>query len=166
MRWRRRVDPRVAAVLSGAPREQALAWGTLADGGVAVCTDLALHAPGRRVTWDLVVRASWSEEFLDLMVQDAPGARQEHVRLRFDDPGEVPAVVRERVEWSIVASQRVTISNEDGRTGGALISARRSPESGEVRWAAVLDAGIDPRDPGWRLAVDRAIAQLREQLGV
>lgn len=167
MRWRRRADPRVEAVLAGFAGEQALAWGQLVDGAVAVCTDLALHVPrGRRIAWDLVVRAAWSEEFLDLVVQGAPGASPEQLRLRFDEPGEVPAVVRERIEWSLVASQRMPLRHPDGRSGGVLLNARRSPESGQVRWAAVFDAGIDPGDVGWRRAADAAIAALREQLGV
>jgi hypothetical protein len=163
---RRALDPRVAALLEGAAGERLLAWGELDDAQVVVCTDHAIYWPDERVPWDLVVRGSWFEEFLDLVVQEAPGARSRQVRLRFDDPGKVPAVVRERVQWTVVASHRITLEHPDGRTGSAMLNARRSPSTGEIRWGVVFDSGIDARDPKWRAVADRALAGLREQLGI
>jgi hypothetical protein len=169
---RRELDPRVAALLAGdpaapgGPKERLLAWGVLSDGHVAACTDLAMHIPEvGRVPWDEVVRGAWSEEFLDLVLQPAPGQRARQVRLRFDDPGQVPGVVRERVNWTVVASQHAALRHPDGRAAGAMLNARRSPATGEVRWGVVFDAGVDPADPGWRQAADRALADLRDQLG-
>ena len=167
MRWRRSVDDRVRAVLGEAPKDKLLAWGELADGSVAVCTDRAIHFPvERRVPWDLVVRGAWSEEFLDLVVQSEPGGRHEQVRLRFAEPGQVPAVVRERVEWTVVVSHQAALVHPDGRSGSAMLNARRSPETGDVRWAVVFDPAIDARDPGWRSAADAVLSDLRDQLGV
>lgn len=167
MRWRRTLDERAAEVLERAPGERLLAWGELVDGDVAVCTDQAIHFPvGRRAPWDLVIRGAWSEEFLDLVVQPAPGAAGEQVRLRFDEPGQVPAVVRERVQWTVVGSHRVGLVHPDGRSGSAMLNARRSPRSGEVRWAVVFDPDLDAKDPGWRSAADSALSELRAQLGV
>lgn len=167
MWWRRRLDPRVARVLDGATGERLLAWGVLADGALVVCTDQAIRFPtDRRIAWDQVVRGAWSEEFLDLVVQPAPGAPGEQVRLRFDAPGEVPAVVRERVEWSVLASHRVVLTLPDGRSGAAMLNARRSAQTGDVRWAVVFDPQIDSGDPAWRAAADAALARLRAQLGV
>ncbi len=167
MRWRRQLDPRVAELLGPSGQERLLAWGELTDGTVVACTDLALHLPGHgRVPWDLVIRAAWSDEFLDVVTQAAPGAPSTHTRLRFDQPGQVPGVVRERIEWTVVASQRVPLAHPDGRAGAALLNARRSPQSGDVRWAVVFDAGLDRSDPGWRAAADAALGQLRGQLGV
>ncbi len=167
MRRRRMLDPRVAAVTDSVPGEQLLAWGVLVTGDVAVCTTAALYAPdGGRLPWDRVVRAAWSEEFLDLVVQQVSGAPSEHRRLRFDDPGDVPAVVRERIEWTVLASQHVELGHPDGRSGGAVLTARRSPETGEARWSVVFDAGLDPADPQWRAAADAALAYVRAQLGV
>lgn len=166
MRWRRQLDPRVAEALADAPDERLLAWGVLTDDRVAVCTDLAIHAPEiGRVPWDLVVRGAWSEEFLDLVVQTEAGRRPTHARLRFAEPGQVPAVVRERVQWTVVASQPTDLVGPDGRRGSAMLNARRSPADGAVRWSVVFDPGIDPADPGWRAAADAALAALRAQLG-
>ncbi len=167
MRWRREVDPRVVEILAGWSRERLLAWGELVDGQVVVCTDLAIHVPGHgRVPWDLVVRGAWSEEFLDLVIQPAPGAPSAALRLRFEEPGQVPAVVKERVQWTVVASHPTQLAHPDGRTGWAMLNARRSPETGGVRWAVVFDPALDPGDPGWRAAADAALDDLRGQLGV
>jgi len=167
MRWRRRLDPRVAHALSDARGERLLAWGELADGSVAVCTDLAFHFPEKhRVPWDLVVRGAWNDDFLDLVVQPGPGGPAEQLRLRFDDPGQVPSVVRERVQWTVVASHPVEIVHPDGRIGSAMLNARRSPATSEVRWAVVFDRAVDATDPAWRAVADVALADLRERLGV
>lgn len=167
MRVRRTPDQRVERVMAEAAGERLLAWGELVDATVVVCTDHAIHLPpGRRVPWDQVIRGAWSEEFLDLVVQPTPGARTQEIRLRFDEPGSVPAVVRERVEWTVVGSHRVALTHPDRRTGGATLNARRSPATGDVRWAVVFDAGIDATDPAWRSAADAALAELRGQLGV
>jgi hypothetical protein len=167
MRWRRERDPRVAELLAGSSGERLLAWGELTDGRVVACTDLAIHIPDfGRVAWDQVVRGAWSEEFLDLVVQGAPGARPPQLRLRFDAPGQVPGVVRERVQWTVVASHQAQLTHPDGRTGSATLNARRSAETGAVRWGVVFDAGIDSADPGWRAAADGALADLRERLGI
>ena len=167
MRWRRQLDARVVELLGNSEGERLLAWGVLVDGAVVACTDRAIHMPVRgRVPWDLVIRAAWSDEFLDLVIQPAPGAPSTQVRLRFDEPGQLPGVVRERIEWTVVASHRVALAHADGRVGSAMLNARRSPESGEVRWAVVFDPGLDRADPGWRAAADAALAELRGQLGV
>lgn len=163
--FRRELDARVAEGLAPWPGERLLAWGVLEDEQVVVCTDQALHLPGERVPWDLVVRGAWSEGFLDLVVQPSAGARSRQVRLRFAEPGQVPGVVRERVQWTVVATHRAGLLHPDGREGAARLSARRSPATGEIRWGVVFDAGIDPSDPGWRLAADTALAELRSQLG-
>ena len=167
IRRRRETDPRVTSLLEGHERERLLGWGELVDGTVVACTDWAIYLPETgRIPWDAIVRGEWSEEFLDLLVQLRPGQKATHMRLRFEEPGLVPAVVRERVQWTVVASQPMTLRRADGVTGGVTFNARRSAETGEVRWAVVFDSGIDARDPRWRAAADAALAELRDQLGV
>ena len=167
LRRRRERDPRVVALLAGHERERLLGWGELVDGTVVVCTDWAIYVPEvGRIPWDSIVRGEWSEEFLDLLVQLTPGTRATHLRLRFEQPGLVPPVVRERVQWTVVASQRVEVVRSDGARGGVTFNARRSAETGDVRWAVVFDSGIDTTDPRWRAAADEALADLRSQLGV
>jgi len=72
----------------------------------------------------------------------------------------------EGVQWSVVSSHPEELVHPDGSTGWAMLNARRSPATGEVRWAVVFDPALDPRDPGWRAAADAALVELRGQLGV
>ena len=133
---------RGAALLADARGERLLAWGELDDGRV-----VGLHGPGdplARATglpWDLVVRGAWSEEFLDLVVQHVPGGAAEQVRLRFDDPGQVPSVVRERVQWTVVASHPAEIVHS-GRSDG-IGDAQRPAFPGDRR--GPLGRGLRPR---------------------
>lgn len=168
MRLGRTMDPRVAELLGEqGRRERLLAWGELVDGQVVVCTKEALHVPDvGRLAWDQVIRGAWSDEFLDVVYQPASGTGRAEVRLRFEAPANVPAVVRERVEWTVLASQAVTLRHPDGRSASAVLNARRSPETGDVRWAVVFGAGADPADPQWRAAADQSLAELRDQLGI
>ena len=96
IRRRRETDPRVTSLLEGHERERLLGWGELVDGTVVACTDWAIYLPETgRIPWDAIVRGEWSEEFLDLLVQLRPGQKATHMRLRFEEPGLVPAVVRD-----------------------------------------------------------------------
>lgn len=162
-RWR--LDPRVAQVLDDAPGERLLAWGELSDGRVVVCTTWALHSEATgRVAWEDVVQASWADDALEVTL--GPAAARRTVTLDFAQPAQVPAVVRERVEWTVLATQHVDLTLPDGRRAGARMSARRSPRSGDVAWSVVFDAGVDARDPAWRGAADLAVAELQASLGL
>jgi hypothetical protein len=163
---RRNADPQVREIMTGAGSgERLLAWGRLRDGGVVVCTLVALHAPAfGRVPWDRVERAAWSDGVLEVVIKSPAG--HQVARLDFAETGQVPTVVRERVQWSVLASQHVILARPEGPSGGAQISARRSPETGEVTWGVVFDPGLDAQDPEWRRAADEAVAALRASLGV
>lgn len=144
-----------------APGERVLAWATTDDGPV-VATRSALHLPdGGRRPWDLVVNAGWEAPVLRLTVQDRPGGANRELELAVPDPGRLPAVVRERVTWSVVAEQHVALDGDRG----ARIVARRI-EDGGVRWAVVFDPGLDRSDPRLRDAADEALARVRASWGV
>ncbi len=166
MRWRREVDPRVAEVLAGASDERLLAWGELVDGQVVVCTTWQSTCPRTAVSpgiwWS---RGAWSEEFLDLVVQAAPGAATSSFGYGSTSRARSPRCSRNACSgrwWPRPAE----LIHPDGSTGWAMLNARRSPATGEVRWAVVFDPALDPRDPGWRAAADAALVDLRGQLGV
>ncbi len=162
-RWR--LDPRVTRLLDDAPGERLLAWGELSGGQVVACTTWALHSEATgRVAWEDVVQASWADDALE--VTFGPATSRRRVTLEFDQPAQVPAVVRERIEWTVLATQHVDLALPDGRRGSARISARRSPRSGEVAWSVVFDGGVDARDPAWRSAADQSVSDLRSSLGL
>lgn len=155
----RRPPPEVRTRVAG---EQALAWAVTAQGGLAVATRAALHLPdGARRPWDLVVNAGWEPPLLRVTVQDRPGATNREVELELVEPGRLPAVVRERVTWSVVAEQHVDLDGERG----VRIVARRT-EDGGIRWAIVFDPGLDRSDPRLRDAADEALARVRAAWGV
>ncbi|TAK68959.1 MAG: hypothetical protein EPO13_09375 [Actinomycetota bacterium] len=169
MRLRRRAVPEpVRHRDSLLPGERVLAWATLPRAGrarsYAVATQRALHAevlPTGRVPWDAVVRASWDEPWLDVLV-DVAGAGRRRVRLELTEPGEVPVVVRERVNASIVVAQRVELRDN----AGARLVGRRGSDDGVLRWDVVFDAGLDPQDPMLRDLAEAALAELRSGWGV
>lgn len=155
-----------AEVRARAAGERVLAW--LPSGSSSlVATDVALLLPEgsepARVPWDLVLRAQWAEDSLDVTVQSGPGGRPVVVHVPVTgDISTLAGVVRERVNASIVVQDHVTLSG----TAGARVVARRVPGSTDLRWSVVFDPGLDPSDPALRAAADAALAELRASLGV
>jgi hypothetical protein len=152
-----------SAVRTHAGGRRVLAW-TASGGSPLVATEHDLVLPeGERVPWDLVLRATWEPDTLELTAQDQAGGRPVVRRLPLDgDPGVLPEVVRERVKASIVVQHHVELVGERG----ARIVARRTPGTTELRWSVVFDAGLDASDPQLRRRADDALADLRVALGV
>ena len=146
--------------------ERVLAW--LVSGTssmVATPTSLVLPEGNdlARVPWDLVLRAQWVEQAVDLTVQERAGGRP--VVLHVPVTGAVDTmagVVRERVNASIAVQRHVTLAGDKG----ARVVARRVPGQTELRWTVVFDSGLDPADPALRARADTALAELRAALGV
>lgn len=143
--------------------ESVVAWGSIRDGFV-VASDRALYGvPGLdRIPWDRVVRSSWDDPTVDMVVQPDPAAESFPIRLTLVEHGSLPVVIRERVTSTIIIQDRITF----GRDGGARVVARRDSDSGEIRWSVVLDGGLDAGDPQVRAAADAALSDLRDSLGI
>ena len=120
----------------------------MAEDGLAsiVASQLGLWLPTedfeagwRRIGWDDIVRATWSEAGLEIiegldeagLVLDLPP-----LRYRLAEPRNLPAVVRRRVEHSIARWEQVRVPGGTGR-----VVARRRPGQDGLRWTARLDAG-------------------------
>jgi hypothetical protein len=113
------------------------------ESSVAIATQLGLWLPEagswRRVGWDRVVKATWTEGGLHVVegaleagiVTDLPD-----VAVALVEPRNLPAVVRARVENSIVRSEQVQVSG-----GTARLVARRVPGVDGISWTARLDTG-------------------------
>ncbi|MGH3444367.1 MAG: hypothetical protein ACRDPB_03235, partial [Nocardioidaceae bacterium] len=76
-------------------------------------------------------------------------------------PGELLALVRERVTASVVLQRRVRLS---GRRGLSVI-ARRPPAGGVIAWAYRFDPGVDPDDPQVRAVAEEGLRAAAEELG-
>jgi hypothetical protein len=155
----------VEAGLALACGERVLAAAPVTGGGWVVATDQAMHTAGLRLPWSCVVHAAW-ERADDILVVETvaaePGVPAATRRLPLDEPGSVPAVVRERVMDSIVVTERVQLTG----AAGVRVVARRVPGSAELAWQLVLDEGLDPLDPQVRAGAQAALDSVRASSGL
>jgi hypothetical protein len=136
------------AVREVAGKEAVLGYGTTRDGDLVVATLAGLHLPGAEgfLTWDQVVRASWTSPRLVVSVQRVPGGGLRELALELALPGALPEAVRDRVTASIVAERHVPF---DGDRGARFVARRTG--AGDVRWAVILDpVWIRPTPRSWR----------------
>jgi hypothetical protein len=162
-RFARAPEPvRVAVLASSDPDERILAWGALARGqGWLAATSRGIRVVPAEVSsvdqlvvlpWHEVGHARWtatndgggSFEVVAL-VEIEPGVqvRQTPIRYVLSDAGELPSVVRRRVDQTVVASQRAPLPDR----GGVLLVARRIPGQAAREWSVVFDDDADRNDP-------------------
>src|SRR4051794_12305255 len=155
----------VRAVVAVDPDERVLAWGERTDGGWTVATSRGLRVvPGDLVLseagevpvlpWHEIGTARWNAAgsggtfTVVPLAEVEPGvqsrlAPQRHV-LR--EAGELPAVLKKRVDLTVVTSQRHPLP-----TGGSvLLVARRVPGQAAREWTVVFDDDADRDDPAAR----------------
>jgi hypothetical protein len=175
-RFARPPEPvRVAVLASTDADERVLAWGTLArDEGWLVATSRGLRIVPLEVTsvldaevlpWHEVAEARWSATTdgggsfrVTALREVEPGvqARQPERRHVLDDAGDLPAVVRRRVNQTVVASQRSPLPGG----GGVLLVARRVPGQAVREWTVVFDDDARRNDPVAREAARQKLADL------
>jgi hypothetical protein len=175
-RFARPPEPvRVAVLASTDPNERVLAWGTLVrDGGYLVATSRGLRVVPPQVTsvtdgevlpWHEIGSAKWLAtsdgggrfEVVRLAeVEPGVQARQPEVRHLLSEAGDLPAVVRRRVDQTVVASQRSPLPGG----GGVLLVARRIPGQPVREWTVVFDDDARRSDPAAREAARKKLADL------
>jgi hypothetical protein len=175
-RFARPPEPvRVAVLASTDPDERVLAWGTLVrDGGWLVATTRGLRVVPPQVTsvtdaevlpWHEIGSARWLAtsdgggrfEVVSLTeVEPGVQARRPEVRHVLSGAGDLPAVVRRRVDQTVVASQRSPLP----RGGGVLLVARRIPGQPVREWTVVFDDDAQRSDPEAREVARRKLAEL------
>jgi hypothetical protein len=176
-RFARPPEPVRAVVLASAdPDERVLAWGSLVrDEGWLVATsrglrrvpaDLPLPEAGEAVVlpWHEVASARWTAtgdgggrfEVIPLTeVESGVQARLPVQRHALSDAGDLPAVVRRRVDQTVVASRRTPLP---GR-GGVVLVARRVPGQAAREWTVVFDDDADRSDPVARETARQKLAE-------
>jgi hypothetical protein len=166
---------RVAVLASADPDERVLAWGTLArDQGWLVATSRGLRIVPPRVTsvvdaevlpWHQVAHAHWTATNdgggsfrVTSLTEVEPGvqARGPEQRYVLTDAGELPSVVRRRVDQTVVASHRSPLPGG----GGVLLVARRVPGQAVREWSVVFDDDGRRSDPEAREAARQKLADL------
>lgn len=170
MAWLRRSLPKAAResvqIQTG---EHVVTWSRspIASGSAfLVATQKALyfddHFPHGRVPWDAIAKANWDEPMLQLVLQPNGEATPSVVQVQLEEAGQMPTTVRERVTASILLQERVLLDGDKG----ALMVARKSSDTGEIRWNIVFDSGLDPQNPELRRRADEMVAGLSTQLGI
>lgn len=136
---------------------------------VLVASTRSLYLPdGHAVRWQDIDQAEWDSEELRF-IEEGHGERT--VRLRTELTGGVvdyrrmAETVAERVTSSILVNHFVPFPSPDSAEGFRLV-ARRAPLGSEIDWRVHLGEGLDPNDPRLSDAVSRALALIREQMGV
>ena len=175
-RFARPPEPvRVAVLASSHPDERVLAWGTLVrDGGWLVATSRGLRIVPPHVTsvddsevlpWHEVGSARWLASSdgggrfeVVRLTEVEPGvqARQPEIRHVVSEAGDLPAVVRRRVDETVVTSQRSPLPGG----GGVLLVARRIPGQPGREWTVVFDDDERRSDPEAREAARKKLADL------
>jgi hypothetical protein len=166
-RWARAPElVRAVVQASPDPDERLLAWGVLVrdEGWLAatsrglrrVPADLTLDRAGEVpvLRWHEVGSAKWNKIAdggtfeVTPLTEVEPGVQarlpvEKHVLV---DARELPAVVRRRVDQTVVASRRSPLPGG----GGVLLVARRVPGSAVREWTVVFDDDADRSDAGAR----------------
>jgi hypothetical protein len=174
-RFARPPEPvRASVAASSDPDERVLAWATLARGeGWLVATSRGLRSVGSHgqgtgtdvLLWHEIGHARWtatadgggSLEVTPLSeVEPGVQARQPVRRSVLTESGDLPAVVRRRVDQTVVASQRAPLP---GR-GGVLLVARRIPGQAAREWTVVFDDDGDRNDPAAREVARQKLADV------
>lgn len=168
-RFARPPEP-VRAAVTADPDERVLAWGALArDAGWLVATSRGLRqvAPdgaGGVLPWHEVGSARWAATAdgggtftVTPLTEVEPGvqARLPAVRHVLADAGELPAVVRRRVDQTVVTSRRSPLPGG----GGVILVARRVPGQAAREWTVVFDDDGDRDDPTARETARRKLAE-------
>lgn len=162
-RFARAPEPvRVAVLASSDPDERILAWGALSRGqGWLVATSRGVRVVPAEVAsveqlvvlpWHEVGHARWTATNdgggsfeVTALVEVEPGVqvRQTPIRYVLAEAGDLPTVVRRRVDETVVASQRAPLPDR----GGVLLVARRIPGQAAREWSVVFDDDADRNDP-------------------
>jgi hypothetical protein len=165
-----RPPEQVRAAVAADADERVLAWGALVgDEGWLVATSRGLRLVGPALPtavqpWHEIGHARWSAAgaggtfAVTPLVDVEPGvqARGELRRYVLAEAGELPGVVRKRVDATVLDSRRTTLPGG----GGALLVARRVPGQAAREWTVVFDDDADRGDPAAREAARGTLAQL------
>jgi hypothetical protein len=162
---------RVAVAASPDADERVLAWGVLArDQGWLAATSVGLRtvpsdgAEGTVLRWHEVGSATWQATgdgggsfTVTPLTEVEPGvqSRLPTRRLVVVDRGDLPSVVRRRVDQTVVASRRSPLPGG----GAVLVVARRIPGQAAREWTVVFDDDADRDDPASREVARQKLAE-------
>ena len=163
---RRKLDAAVTGFISEIdPEDRVVAWATVAGNRHVIASVKGLWWPVagedpnamRCIPWDLIDKAVWRDGVLIVveadLVDDLVLVDRSPAALPLDEPGEVPAQVKRRVDASVVRSEIVPVVG-----GQARVVARRVPGRDGLTWRARFE-GLTPDNAIVRDQVEAAIAR-------
>lgn len=168
MKKRGRLSPQARTDAGVPDDERVITWGvgdsSKPEGSFVIATNQALYEQSSesRIAWQDVIKGTWEQPDFVIDYQGEAGPRR--LRIRLDEPRDVPAAVRDRVTDTVVVSEYRELLESQG----AHFVARRSPGGGleEIRWSVVFDSGLDSADPVMRAKADDVLGELRASLGI
>jgi len=159
-----RAEARAYAPVRPGERLLAVARGT--GGDLLAATDRALyHQAGQawvRLGWEQVGRADWDEQRHVLILSGLTPAAPARTVLHLARDWDLPAVAAERISWTSVIDQRISLNGQ----AGARVVVRRVPGGARVRWLVIPDRGLDPGNPVVRAELESALTELRAATGL
>ncbi|MCK9793229.1 hypothetical protein M1843_05650 [Isoptericola sp. 4D.3] len=148
--------------------ERVLASAELPDDRWAVATtaDLVVVGPGpqdvgTRRPWCDVDRGTFDPERSELVVEWVDAAADTVLRLVDAERTSFPQALRERVQWSVVLAETVTVPG-----GGEVKVAVRRTADGGLFSQAVAGAGVDLGNPAVARVVDATESRVRGASGL
>jgi hypothetical protein len=147
--------------------ERILAWTASSDDTwlVATRTELHLVRPPEveTIPWDEIERADWDRDTDRLRVTEVGtfGVTRRVHETTLVQPGNLLAVIRERVTATVLLQRRAEVPGK----GGLTVIARRPPEGGPLRWLYEFDPGVDPEDPAVRKVAEAALRAAAAEVG-
>lgn len=161
-----RLPADVRARLSLGPGEVVLASVELTDGWAAASTARlhVIHGAGEGTSahlWTDVDSASLDPETVQLIVRWVDGSRPTVLHLTDDTASTFPRALHERVQNSVVHTEKVEIGG-----GRAVRVALRRRADGGLFTQVIGTGDIDLTEPGTAAAVDAAEARVREAAGL
>lgn len=141
------------------------------DGAALVASDRALYRSPEpdghadrswlRLGWEQIGNVACNQAQGTLLLTGLlpPAPRRTEFRL---SSTRLPDLARERVRSTKLAAATVPLDDRHR----ARVSVRRQPGTGNLLWIVAVGDGIDPNLPQTKARLDRAIAQLRAELGL
>lgn len=137
------------------PGEHLLGWALDSGGEPLAATESGLHAYGDRLAWTEIDHVTLTGP--TLVIRAIDGEAREVV---LGDPRDLPAVVKARVEASILHSRHVPLLS-DGR--GVRVVARRSGAA--IDWRLHYDPGVLGGGDDAEARAAASLASIRAELG-
>ncbi len=165
MRMRRAARPPEQLTRLLAREDRVVAWAPVEGGGVVLASRYGLWWPtdesARLIGWQHVDKAVWNDATLRIteaeVLEDLLLVDRAPVSVAIEQPRDLPATIRTRVEASVARSKLVELPS-----GSARFVARRVPGRDGLTWWARLEPGTSD-SAQVRAEVRRVVESLRAQ---